>query len=79
MRRLSITAAPAFVPDGISPPTVSVPPSADTRRASTIRYYESIGVLPRPEREAGQRRYGIDVLRRLAIIDIAQRAGFTLE
>ena len=48
-------------------------------RTSTIRYYESIGVLPEPERQAGQRRYEIDVLRRLAIIDIAQRAGFTLE
>jgi MerR family redox-sensitive transcriptional activator SoxR len=48
-------------------------------RASTIRYYESMGVLPQPERQAGQRRYGIEVLRRLAIIDIAQRAGFTLE
>jgi MerR family redox-sensitive transcriptional activator SoxR len=48
-------------------------------RASTIRYYESIGVLPEPERQAGQRRYTIDVLRRLAIIDIAQRAGFSLD
>ena len=48
-------------------------------RASAIRYYESVGVLPEPEREAGQRRYTADVLKRLAIIDIAQRAGFTLE
>jgi MerR family transcriptional regulator, redox-sensitive transcriptional activator SoxR len=48
-------------------------------RASTIRYYESVGVLPEPERQAGQRRYTVDVLRRLAIIDVAQRAGFTLE
>jgi MerR family redox-sensitive transcriptional activator SoxR len=47
-------------------------------RASAIRYYEDIGVLPAPERVAGQRRYTADVLRRLAIIDIAQRAGFTL-
>jgi MerR family redox-sensitive transcriptional activator SoxR len=48
-------------------------------RTSTIRYYESIGVLPEPERQAGQRRYTIDVLRRLAVIDIAQRAGFSLD
>jgi MerR family redox-sensitive transcriptional activator SoxR len=48
-------------------------------RASTIRYYESIGVLPEPEREARQRRYTIDVLRRLAIVDVAQRAGFALD
>src|SRR5436190_3126250 len=48
-------------------------------RSSTIRYYESVGVLPEPERVGGQRRYTIDVLRRLAIIDVAQRAGFSLD
>ena len=46
---------------------------------SRIRYYESRGVLPLPERMAGQRRYGEDVFRRLAIIAAAQRVGFTLE
>ncbi len=49
------------------------------RRASSIRYYESIGVLPQPERIAGQRRYGPDVLRQLAVIDAAQRGGLSLE
>jgi MerR family redox-sensitive transcriptional activator SoxR len=47
-------------------------------KATTLRYYESLGVLPEPERVSGQRRYTIDVLRRLAIIDVAQRAGFSL-
>jgi len=47
--------------------------------ASRIRYYEARGLLPEPERAAGKRRYGQDVLRRLAIIDAAQRVGFTLE
>lgn len=47
--------------------------------ASAIRYYERSGVLPEPERFGGQRRYTIDVLRRLAIIDVAQRAGFSLD
>jgi MerR family redox-sensitive transcriptional activator SoxR len=46
---------------------------------SHIRYYEEVGVLPAAERVAGQRRYGADVLNRLAIIDVAQRAGLTLE
>jgi DNA-binding transcriptional MerR regulator len=46
---------------------------------SRIRYYEGRGVLPEPERTAGQRRYSEDVFRRLAIIDAAQRVGFTLE
>lgn len=46
---------------------------------SRIRYYESRGLLPVPERASGKRRYEADVLRRLAIIDAAQRVGFTLE
>ena len=47
--------------------------------ASHIRFYERVGVLPPPERVAGQRRYRTDVLHRLAIIDVAQRAGLSLE
>ncbi len=47
--------------------------------ASRIRYYERCGLLPEPERAAGKRRYNEDVFRRLAIIDAAQRVGFTLE
>jgi MerR family transcriptional regulator, redox-sensitive transcriptional activator SoxR len=46
---------------------------------SHIRYYERVGVLPRPERVGGQRRYDDDVLNRLAIVDVAQRAGLTLD
>ena len=48
-------------------------------RASRIRYYEAHGILPEPERVSGMRRYRIDVVRRLAIIDLAQRVGFTLD
>ncbi len=47
-------------------------------RASSIRYYESIGVLPEPERVAGQRRYGPEVLRLLATVRAAQQAGLSL-
>jgi MerR family transcriptional regulator, redox-sensitive transcriptional activator SoxR len=46
---------------------------------SHIRYYERVGVLPKPERIGGQRRYGEDVLNRLAIVDVAQRAGLSLD
>jgi MerR family transcriptional regulator, redox-sensitive transcriptional activator SoxR len=46
---------------------------------SHIRYYERVGVLPKPERIGGQRRYDEDVLNRLAIVDVAQRAGLTLD
>jgi MerR family transcriptional regulator, redox-sensitive transcriptional activator SoxR len=45
---------------------------------SHIRFYESVGVLPEPERVAGQRRYREEVLHRLSIIEVAQRAGLTL-
>ncbi len=47
-------------------------------RTSTLRYYESIGLLPTPKRISGQRRYEASVLQRLAIIQTAQQAGFTL-
>ena len=46
---------------------------------SHIRFYERVGVLPEPQRVAGQRRYREEVLHRLSIIDVAQRAGLTLE
>lgn len=48
-------------------------------RVSLIRYYEEVGLLPAPERVSGQRRYDESVLRRLAVIDVAQRAGLSLE
>ena len=48
-------------------------------KTSAIRYYESVGVLPEPERRSGQRRYTADTLRRLEVIDVAKRAGFTLD
>jgi MerR family redox-sensitive transcriptional activator SoxR len=47
-------------------------------RTSHIRFYERVGVLPEPERVSGQRRYREEVLHRLSIIDVAQRAGLTL-
>lgn len=47
-------------------------------RASAIRYYESVKLLPPPRRVSGQRRYDADILRRLSFIQVAQAAGFTL-
>jgi MerR family redox-sensitive transcriptional activator SoxR len=46
---------------------------------SLIRYYERIGLLAPAERVSGQRRYEPSVLRRLAVIDVAQRAGLSLD
>lgn len=47
-------------------------------RPSKIRFYERRGLLAPAERLGGQRRYERSVLRRLAIIDLARSAGFTL-
>ncbi|MHB8329291.1 MAG: heavy metal-responsive transcriptional regulator [Acidimicrobiales bacterium] len=47
--------------------------------AKTIRYYEQIGLLPAPEREAnGYRSYGTDAVQRLRFVQHAQSAGLTL-
>jgi MerR family redox-sensitive transcriptional activator SoxR len=46
---------------------------------SAIRYYEGLGVLPEPERESGRRRYTEETVRRLHVIEVAKRAGFTLD
>lgn len=48
-------------------------------KTSAIRYYEAVGLLPEAPRESGQRRYGDDTLRRLQVIDVAKRAGFSLD
>ena len=47
-------------------------------QASAIRYYETIGLLPRAPRKSGQRRYDTIALYRLAIIQRARQLGFTL-
>jgi DNA-binding transcriptional MerR regulator len=47
--------------------------------AKTIRYYESLGVLPPPPRTpASYRIYGTDALERLRFVRAAQAVGFTL-
>lgn len=47
-------------------------------RPSTIRYYERIGLLPKPPRSSGRRRYDESILERLAIVQFAKRLGFTI-
>jgi MerR family transcriptional regulator, redox-sensitive transcriptional activator SoxR len=64
--------------DRSSPMTIGEVAAHAGVNTSHIRYYEEVGVLPAPTRTGGQRRYGVDVLHRLAIIDVAQRAGLTL-
>ncbi|HLW03758.1 MAG TPA: MerR family transcriptional regulator [Ktedonobacterales bacterium] len=47
-------------------------------RPSAIRYYESSGVLPTPRRASGRRRYDASIVQRLAVVQLAQEAGFTI-
>jgi MerR family redox-sensitive transcriptional activator SoxR len=48
-------------------------------RASAIRYYEQIGLLPAALRVTGRRRYDASVFHRLAIIQRARQLSFTLD
>lgn len=47
--------------------------------ASTLRYYESVGLIPAPERKNGQRRYDEGLLDRIHFIKIAQQTGFSIQ
>lgn len=48
-------------------------------RTSALRYYESMGLLPAPRRASGgHRRYDASILEQVAILHMAQQAGFTI-
>lgn len=46
--------------------------------ASTLRFYESKGLIVSRRTEGGQRRYARDVLRRVAFVRAAQSVGLSL-
>ncbi|NID15165.1 redox-sensitive transcriptional activator SoxR [Luteibacter yeojuensis] len=46
---------------------------------STLHFYERKGLIRSLRTSGNQRRYGVDVLRRLAVIRVAQRVGIPLE
>jgi MerR family redox-sensitive transcriptional activator SoxR len=47
--------------------------------ATTLRYYEQIGLLSAPQRVGGQRRYDESVVARLETIRLCKAAGFALD
>jgi Cu(I)-responsive transcriptional regulator len=54
--------------------------TATGAKVETIRYYERIGLLPKPERTASNyRAYGEPHVARLSFIRRARELGFTLE
>ncbi|MDA1280147.1 MAG: redox-sensitive transcriptional activator SoxR [Chloroflexi bacterium] len=46
---------------------------------SAIRFYESVGLIESERSEGNQRRFQRSVIRRVAVIKAAQRAGVSLE
>ncbi len=46
--------------------------------ASAIRFYESVGLIPRTPRRGGRRVYNPSILDRLALIELSKSAGFTI-
>jgi MerR family redox-sensitive transcriptional activator SoxR len=48
-------------------------------RASAIRYYEGAGILPKPERVGGKRRYHPDTVDRLMLVRFCSRLGMRLD
>ena len=48
-------------------------------RPSALRYYERIGILPRATRVRSKRHYDANILARLALVQRARQAGFSLE
>jgi DNA-binding transcriptional MerR regulator len=49
-------------------------------KVPTIRYYESVGLLPEPERtDSNRRTYGPDAVRRLRFIRHARELGFEVD
>ncbi len=60
--------------------TIGALAQATGTRVETIRYYERIGLLPRPPRTAGNYRiYGPGHLARLGFIRRSRDLGFTIE
>ena len=47
-------------------------------RISAIRFYETAGLIPEPRRVGGKRRYDASVFEAIALVQLAQDAGFTL-
>ena len=45
---------------------------------SAMRYYEREGLIPRADRRGNTRVYGDDIFDRLALIELAKSAGFTV-
>ncbi|HEX4330654.1 MAG TPA: MerR family transcriptional regulator [Usitatibacter sp.] len=62
----------------MSPQPISTVARQFGLRASALRYYERIGILSRASISGGKRHYDAAGLNRIAIIQLARSAGFSL-
>ena len=46
--------------------------------ASTLRYWERVGVLTKANRVGGQRRYSSELVNMVAVLKLAQACGFSI-
>jgi MerR family redox-sensitive transcriptional activator SoxR len=78
--KVDLMSSPQVVDDG-SATLLTIGELAERvhRRPSSIRYYESIGLLPEPVRVNGRRRYPAETIKTLAVIEAGRRAGLTLD
>ena len=62
-------------------PVLKIGDLAERTSSSTpgIRYYEEIGLLPRPDRQEGNQRYSDEDVRRLTFIRRCRDSGFSIE
>jgi MerR family redox-sensitive transcriptional activator SoxR len=61
-----------------APLTIGQVAAATGLETSAIRYYEDAGVLPKPARVSGQRRYHPDTVDRLLLIRFCRRLGIRI-
>ncbi len=63
----------------MKPMTIGRLSKAADVKVTTIRYYESIGLMGQPDRsQSGQRQYGEDAVQRLSFIRHARDLGFPM-
>jgi MerR family transcriptional regulator, mercuric resistance operon regulatory protein len=61
------------------PLTIAALAKASKVQLETVRYYERIGLMPKPERAAnGYRNYGPEHVKRLSFIRRAREIGFSI-
>ena len=64
--------------DGVVELTIGELSARSGAAVSALRYYESLGLLTSTRTSGGQRRYARSALRRVAVVQAAQRVGLTL-